>query len=363
MRFVQVLRKKDSSRRLLLCSDDRNPESGRLIDVTSRIPGLDSVWLFYKKLLFTGSGEGDLVGSVQSLLGESLDGNSIEGKDVVVAPGEGNPDSCEYSLLPPIDQPENPWAFQLWGAGVTHKRSADAREEEALSHLGRSIDIYDRMYVAGVDGGRPESGEVGAKPEIFFKGNGNQVVGSGGELKVAELSRRLSPEPELVAFFVGDAGGAPTLIGFAGGNDFSDQGWETENPLYLVHAKVQDGLASLGPVFVSADDPTLNVEEVHLRCRVSRSGQVLMDSDDLTTGSVAMSHSLENLAFHLFHNRAIQPDEVRGLYLGTSAVFPESASSGDLITIEYDSGLGTLWNSVVNAGPSRELNYRFLGSR
>ncbi len=289
---------------------------GVALDVTARHSDLDSVYRLFQT-------DADLA---------SIDGDAV------------NPDDFEY--LPPVDQPDNPWAFQLFGAGVTHRRSADARDAETSAHWGRKVDFYDKMYQAGVTGGRPAVGDTGAKPEIFYKGNGHQVAAHASPLEATTLARRLAPEPEVVAYFMPDTDGAPRLIGYSGGNDFSDQGWETENPLYLFHAKVQDRLAALGPVFVTADDAGLDVHEIDVRCRIFRDGAMVMDSGPLKTGEHHMAHSIANLQWHLFHHRALRPDEVRCLYLGTTAVFPATVEAGDTIQIDYGSGLGTLRNPV-----------------
>lgn len=262
-----------------------------------------------------------------------------------VLPAGPTLDFDDLVLLPPLDVPDNPWAFQLWGAGVTHKRSADAREEESVAATGAEANIYDRMYQTGIDGGKPDT-PPGSKPEIFFKANGHQVCAPGEPFEKCATARRLAPEPELVAWFVSHEG-RPHLVGYSGGNDFSDQGWESDNALYLGHAKVQDRFCSVGPILVAPE--LIDVDEVCLTCRVFRDDQVVQDPGPLKTGGRHMAHSIANLIWHCFDHRAIRDDEVRALFMGTSAVFAEAVEPGDRIEIAYDSGLGTLVNGVVDA--------------
>ena len=337
MRLLQFQYSSNSSRGLgLLQRDDET-----VIDVTAQRPEIDSVFVLLRKLL-------DQNISIDSWIKDNIKTGvtsvSRFSYRSLINTGKGDKNPI---LLLPIDQPRNPWAFQLWGAGVTHKRSADAREEEAIQVSGARVNFYDKIYQAGVTGGTPSKGQEGAKPEIFFKGTGFHCVPHNGNLERAANSIRLSPEPEVVAFFMAGSTGIPTLVGFSGGNDFSDQGWESENPLYLTHAKVQDGMASLGPNFVTSDFQGFDIEEIQLECKVYRKGQIIMDSGLLKTGQKNMAHSLENLAIHLFNHRRIRADEVRGLFLGTSAVFSIPLEINDEISITYDSGLGKLANKLI----------------
>jgi len=327
MRLVQLYDRKRKRRLLGKVLEDR----GAVLNVTASLPALSSVVACIRARWQNPDTDERIAGL---------------GNAEVLEPdwtGEGRGD---HLFLPPVDQPENPWALQVFGAGVTHKRSAEARDAETSAHWNRTMDFYEKMYRAGLEGGKPEGEALGAKPEIFYKGNGHQVAPHGGALEAASLARRLAPEPEVAAYFMPDPGGEPRLIGYSGGNDFSDQGWEVENPLYLFHAKVQDRLAALGPVFVTADDPDFQKAEITVSCRILREGVTVMDSGPLKTGEDHMAHSIDNLARHLFHHRAIREDEVRCLLLGTTAVFPETVKAGDVIEIRFDSGLGMLRNPV-----------------
>src|SRR3989338_1194704 len=264
-------------------------------------------------------------------------------------------DASSPHLLPPIDVPENPYAFTLWGAGVTHLRSAKAREEEAKAVRGRPASFYDLIYQTGLAGGKPRR-LPGARPEIFYKADGHYAVGPHQPPRIARSAVRCVPEPEIVSYYAARSGrlkthiiygGAAVRLGYTLGNDFSDQGWESQNPLYLPHAKTQRGLAAIGPIFVTVDDALFDSREIAIRCRVFRRGAVQQDSGALRTGEKHMAHSLANLECHLFDNRPLRPAEIRGLFWGTSAVFKLPLKSGDRIEIEASSGLGALRNPVL----------------
>lgn len=260
---------------------------------------------------------------------------------------ENRPGGPKPHAIRPIDLPENPYAFSLWGAGVTHLRSAKAREEEAKAARGRPASFYDLMYEEGLRNGKPRK-PPGARPEIFFKADGHYTVGPNEPVRIARTAIRCVPEPEVVSYYMeGRKRGSWRRIGYTLGNDFSDQGWESDNPLYLPHAKVQHGLAAIGPVFVTADDPLIDPGEIAIRCRIFRGKSVFQDSGAGRTGERHMAHSLANLEFHLFDNRPLRPGELRALFWGTCAVFKLPLKPADRIEIEASSGLGRLVNPTA----------------
>src|SRR5574341_256944 len=63
-------------------------------------------------------------------------------------------------LLIPIDPPE------VWGAGITYKRSAEFRDEDAEAERG-GRGIYDYVYDS-------------PRPELFFKATASRCVGPNG---------------------------------------------------------------------------------------------------------------------------------------------------------------------------------------
>src|SRR5437899_830904 len=63
---------------------------------------------------------------------------------------------------------------EVWAAGVTYKRSREARMEESKSAGGG--DFYDRVYAAD-------------RPELFFKSTGHRVVDPGGKVRIRRDSK------------------------------------------------------------------------------------------------------------------------------------------------------------------------------
>src|SRR5579884_2437619 len=80
----------------------------------------------------------------------------------------------EVTLLAPVDRQE------VWAAGVTYKRSREARERESAG----AARFYDLVYTA-------------LRPELFFKATPHRVVGPGGRVRVRRDSRWSVPEPVL----------------------------------------------------------------------------------------------------------------------------------------------------------------------
>ena len=78
-------------------------------------------------------------------------------------------------LLIPIDPPE------VWGAGVTYKRSAELRDEDAAAAKGLK-GIYDYVY-------------ENPRPELFFKATASRCVGPNAPVLVRSDSQLTAAEP------------------------------------------------------------------------------------------------------------------------------------------------------------------------
>src|SRR6516225_6085377 len=128
--------------------------------------------------------------------------------------------SESFIFLPPIDHQE------VWAAGVTYKRSREARERESVG----AARFYDLVYSA-------------ARPELFFKAPAYRVRGPLESVHIRGDSRWNVPEPELALVI------SPRLklVGFTIGNDMSSRDIEGENPLYLPQAKFYDHACAVGP--------------------------------------------------------------------------------------------------------------------
>jgi 2-dehydro-3-deoxy-D-arabinonate dehydratase len=217
-------------------------------------------------------------------------------------------------LLPPLDNQE------VWAAGVTYKRSREARERESAG----AARFYDLVYNA-------------ERPELFFKATPRRVVGSGAAVRIRQDSRWNVPEPELALVV------SPRLkiVGYTIGNDMSSRDIEGENPLYLPQAKVYDGSCSLGPVIALAGGLP-SPERVTIRLTIVRGGAVVFDG---STNLAAMKRSFEDLVSWLGRDNSF-PDGVI-LLTGTGIVPPDhfTLERGDEIAIDI-TDIGTLRNWV-----------------
>ena len=135
---------------------------------------------------------------------------------------QNSPSLEKPHLLLPLDTPE------VWGAGVTYKRSAEERDEDSQT------DIYTRVYFSD-------------RPELFFKATLPRCSPPFGEICIRSDSTFTATEPE-VAVVIGD-GNEP--IAFTLCNDVSAWDIERENPLYLPQSKIYLGCCAFGQkVFV-----------------------------------------------------------------------------------------------------------------
>ena len=135
----------------------------------------------------------------------------------VVEAARTAPAEAPLALLAPIDGDT-----EVWAAGVTYKRSEEARTEES-----QTPDVYTRVYHA-------------ARPELFFKATARRVSGPGGRIAVRRDSTWDVPEPELAAVI--NAHGE--IVGYVISNDVSSRSIgsiDGENPLYLPQAKMYAG--------------------------------------------------------------------------------------------------------------------------
>jgi 2-dehydro-3-deoxy-D-arabinonate dehydratase len=218
-------------------------------------------------------------------------------------------------ILAPIDG-----QTEVWAAGVTYKRSEEARVEESATP-----DIYTHVYRA-------------ERPELFFKATPRRVAGPDQQIVVRSDSTWDVPEPEL-AVVVNAAG---DIVGYTIGNDVSSRSIEGENPLYLPQAKVYAGCCALGPGITPVweiDDPYV----LGIRMWIQRAGVGHWQGH---TSMREFARRLDDLVAYLFREDSF-PD---GVILSTgTALVPDSPftlEAGDVVDIEID-GLGRLRNPVV----------------
>jgi len=240
-------------------------------------------------------------GSAGSLLSGLFDANSAVPVETM-------------KLLPPLD------AQEVWAAGVTYKRSREARERESEG----AARFYDLVYRAD-------------RPELFFKATSRRVVGPQDRVQIRKDARWSVPEPEL-ALVVSPA---LQIVGYTIGNDMSSRDIEGENPLYLPQAKVYNGSCALGPaITLAADLPPL--DQVTIELTILRGGAAAFEG---STSLSAMARTFTDLVSWLGRDNSF-PDGVI-LLTGTGIVPPDqfTLASGDEIRIAI-TGIGTLVNSV-----------------
>jgi 2-dehydro-3-deoxy-D-arabinonate dehydratase len=220
----------------------------------------------------------------------------------------------DAQLLAPLDDQE------VWAAGVTYKRSQEARERESVG-AGR---FYDLVYSA-------------PRPELFFKAPAWRVRGPGQSVHIRRDSKWNVPEPELALVISAKL----KLVGFTIGNDMSSRDIEGENPLYLPQAKFYDQSCAVGPAVTLVDDLPAP-DATAIRVVIERGGQSLFDG---VTKVSAMKRTFEELIGWLgkeltFPNGAV-------LLTGTGVVPPDdfTLAVGDVVHIDI-TGIGRLTNQV-----------------
>jgi 2-dehydro-3-deoxy-D-arabinonate dehydratase len=242
---------------------------------------------------------------------------------------QGNNDTLAQ-VLAPIDG-----ETEVWAAGVTYKRSVDARVEES-----NTPDIYTRVYMA-------------ARPELFFKGQERRIAGPDEAISVRADSVWNVPEPELALVINSHA----EIVGYTIANDVSSRSIEGENPLYLPQAKVYTGSCALGPGIVPAwevPDPY----SLTISMTIERDGQICWQGQ---TSTSELKRHLDELVEYLYREDEFPAGAI--LCTGTALVPdpPFTLQAGDVVQISIDH-LGTLRNPVVQ-GKTAWLSSNFRTRR
>jgi 2-dehydro-3-deoxy-D-arabinonate dehydratase len=240
-----------------------------------------------------------------------LSGGAAElGRALAAAPA-AEPVPPGTAVLAPVESQE------VWAAGVTYRRSRDARLEESAG-----VTAYDIVYGA-------------ERPELFFKSPGWRVRGPGQPVAVRDDSAWNVPEPELALVLAADGG----IAGYCIGNDVSSRSIEGANPLYLPQAKVYDGGCALGPCIV----PSAEVSPPFaIRMEVMRAAQTVFAGE---TSTRQMRRPLASLTAWLGAALCFPAGAV--LLTGTGIVPgpPFTLTAGDTVTITIRP-LGLLANPV-----------------
>jgi len=239
----------------------------------------------------------------------------------------------DWRLLPAFTHPE-PARCLVTGTGLTHKASADNRQ--AMHRNPEELSDSMKMYLAGLEGGRPAPGTIGVSPEWFYKGCGTILRAHGEALVSPSFAGDGGEEPEVAGLYVIDRDGRPRRVGMAMANEFSDHVIEKQSYLYLAHSKLRP--CALGPELVV--DPDFS--DVRGTVSIERNGKVVW-SQAIASGETNMSHTVANLEHHHFkydvHRR---PGDAHIHFFGADA-FSFGAGlalqDGDVMAIAF-SGFG-----------------------
>ena len=206
---------------------------------------------------------------------------------------------------------------EVWGAGVTYKRSADFREEGS--------GIYDKVYAAD-------------RPELFFKATASRCAGPGQPIGRRRDSAFTASEPEL-ALVIGQGG---AVLGYTLANDVSAWDIERENPLYLPQSKVYNGCFSFGPVIVTADE-IADPYALELHCKVERQGREVFAGSASTS---QLKRRFEEIVDWLGRSSSILAGTI--LSTGTGIIQPMDVGleEGDVVSIACPQ-IGELRNPVA----------------
>jgi 2-dehydro-3-deoxy-D-arabinonate dehydratase len=225
-------------------------------------------------------------------------------------------DVAAVRLLPPVDG-----HMEVWAAGVTYRRSREARVVESE----RSADVYEQVYNAD-------------RPELFFKSAAWRVTGHGENVAVRDDSGIDVPEPELGLVVNRHA----EIVGYTVVNDVSSRTIEGENPLYLPQAKIYLGGCAVGPSVRPAWEVT-DPYDLGIELTIRRDGAEAWTG---RASTVLLHRRLEDLVKYLF--RADEFPEGVVLATGTCLVpdLPFTLLAGDGVVIAI-AEVGTLTSTVV----------------
>ncbi|MCW2781409.1 MAG: fumarylacetoacetate hydrolase [Marmoricola sp.] len=228
---------------------------------------------------------------------------------------------ADVRLLPPVDS-----RMEVWAAGVTYRRSREARVQESDG----AADVYQLVYDA-------------ERPELFFKSVAWRVTGHGEQVSVRRDSEINVPEPELAVVL----NALGETVGYTICNDVSSRSIEGANPLYLPQAKMYLGSCAVGPGIRPAWE-VADPYALEMRMTIERNDSVVWDGQ---TTTAELHRNLDDLAAYLQREEAF-PDGVV-LSTGTSLVpdLPFTLHDGDVVIIEIDE-VGALRSQVTEGKPS-----------
>ena len=249
-------------------------------------------------------------------------------------------------LLAPIDHPD-PAHLLLTGTGLTHLGSAEGRDKmHKAAQSGEHLTDSMRIFLEGLEGGKPTAGKTGSQPEWFYKGDGSQLAGPGAPLTMPAFAKDGGEEPELAGIYIIGNNGTPYRLGICLANEFSDHVTERHNYLWLAHSKLRQ--AALGPELLLGPPPA----HVGGTSRILRDGAVLWEKP-FVSGEDNMSHSLGNLEHHHFkYDLFCRPGDIHVHFFGTATLsFSDGVTTceGDVFEIEAEPFTLPLRSSLARA--------------
>ncbi len=279
-----------------------------IVDVTNASQGVRSV---LDLIEWADREQADLTAALARLGATNGATHSFASLDV--APQRGR----QYLDLP-LHPPE------VWGCGVTYRKSAEFRDEET----GQPRGLYDYVYSA-------------KRPEIFFKATAARCVGPNGPIGIRSDSRFTAPEPE-VAVVVGSRG---QILGYTVTDDVSAWDIERENPLYLPQSKIFAGCCALGPSLVTPDEVG-DPYGLTVIGRIRRGDQLIFD-DRVATSRIR--RRIEELVEYLRRDNPIPAGTVVCTGTGVIVSAEHALQPGDIVEVEVP-GLGLLRNVAMALG-------------
>ena len=234
-------------------------------------------------------------------------------------------------LLAPVDHPDSAHVL-LTGTGLTHLGSAEGRDKmHRAAAAGEKLTDSMRMFLEGLESGKPAPGEVGGQPEWFYKGDGTHLVGPGDALTMPHFAKDGGEEPELAGIYMIGPDGMPRRLGFCLANEFSDHVTERHNYLWLAHSKLRQ--AALGAELLVGECPS----DLRGVSRIRRGGSVIWEKPFLS-GEANMAHSIANLEHHHFKYPLFRrPGDIHVHFFGTATLsFSDGVQTeaGDVFEIE-----------------------------
>jgi len=309
-----------------------------------------------KAVILADGGEAWFLPGVESIRALALEAIATGQSLAALAAAKGKGDAVDIAaefeagaLLAPIDH-EDDAHILLTGTGLTHLGSAEGRDKmhkEAAAAETKTDSM--RMFLEGLEGGKPAPGVEGQQPEWFYKGDGSQLIGSNVPFAMPAFAKDGGEEPEVAGIYIIGEDGTPYRLGLALANEFSDHVTERHNYLWLAHSKLRQ--ASLGPELL-IDELPANIEGTS---RLLRDGKTIWEKPFLS-GEDNMSHSIANLEHHHFkYDLFRRPGDVHVHFFGTATLsFTDGVETqeGDVFEIAAAPFTLPVRNALGRAAPA-----------